>query len=215
MEKWKNILGFDGNYQISNYGNVKSFINNIILKPSIASKRNNKQGYKVVNLKGKLYYIHRLVAEAFIPNIANKPQINHIDGNKLNNKVDNLEWCTNSENIKHAYKIGLKEYKEEKISLKQKEWHREFGKKYAATKENNIFKEKWFRDKYKDKILKYKKVEQLDKNGNVIKEWNSIIEASRKLNIDQSSISKCCREKRKTAGGYNWKYKKLERTRKK
>lgn len=215
MEKWKNILGFDGNYQISNYGNVKSFINNIILKPGIASKRNNKQGYKVVNLKGKLYYIHRLVAEAFIPNIANKPQINHIDGNKLNNKVDNLEWCTNSENIKHAYKIGLKEYKEEKISLNQKEWHREFGKRYAATKENNVFKEKWFRDKYKDKILKYKKVEQLDKYGNVIKEWNSIIEASRKLNIDQSSISKCCRGKRKTAGGYNWKYKKLERTRKK
>lgn len=93
-------------YVISNYGTVKNTITNAFIKPAI-----NRGGYMYVNLShnGVTYNtrIHRLVALYFIPNIDNKPIINHKDGNKLNNRVDNLEWCTSSENNKHARDTGL------------------------------------------------------------------------------------------------------------
>ena len=118
-EEWKDIKGFEGWYQVSNLGEVRSIerqINNNgtlqtykshILKPSIT-----KKGYFYVilykNSKGTHKYIHRLVAEYFIDNPDRLQQVNHIDGYKTNNLVDNLEWCNNSENQKHAYIHGLK-----------------------------------------------------------------------------------------------------------
>lgn len=107
MEIWKNIKGFEELYQISNLGQVKSLRNNLILKPGLAGI-----GYLSVNLckDGKQNYkkIHRLVAEHFIENIDNLPCVNHKDGNKTNNNVENLEWCTSSYNNKEAYRLGLK-----------------------------------------------------------------------------------------------------------
>ena len=102
MEIWKDIPGYEGVYQVSNLGNVKSL-------PRMVS---NGKGYLCIELKdknGKYHFcgVHRLVAVAFIENPDNKPQINHIDGNKKNNIVENLEWCTNGENQVHAYKMGL------------------------------------------------------------------------------------------------------------
>lgn len=106
--KWKDIEGFEGLYTISNTGLIKSYLFKVPrpLKPSLA------RGYKKVtlSLNGKLFYetVHRLVAQAFIQNPENKPCVNHKDGNKLNNHVNNLEWCTHQENHIHAFKIGLR-----------------------------------------------------------------------------------------------------------
>ena len=110
MDKIVNIKGFPG-YKISTSGEVFTdhYLHHPIkrkLKP-----RKSKNGYYNVLLykdnKGYSKSIHRLVAEAFIPNLYNLPQVNHIDGNKLNNCVDNLEWCDNSYNIRHAIRNGL------------------------------------------------------------------------------------------------------------
>ena len=102
-EYWKPVVGYEGLYMVSNWGRVKSikFGKERILKPVT-----NSSGYLLVGLYKnnieKKYSVHRLVAEAFIPNPYNLPQVNHRDENKLNNNVDNLEWCTNEYNINYG-----------------------------------------------------------------------------------------------------------------
>ena len=115
------------------------------------------------NGKGKNIRGHILVANAFMTKINGKPFINHIDGNKQNNKLDNLEYCTNQYNVQEAYRLGL-------------------TKHYT------------------------RKINQYDKQGNLIKQWNSIIEASKCLKIQHSNIVACCKGRHKYIGGYIWKY---------
>ena len=120
-EIWTPIIGYDNKFMVSNLGRVKSVardVNNhtgIIHKPErILSTRQDNKGYVRVYLtkgqKTKYIPVHRLVAIAFIDNPMNKPQVNHIDGDKTNNNVSNLEWVTNSENVRHAYKMGLNKH---------------------------------------------------------------------------------------------------------
>jgi len=105
LEKWKDIKGYKGVYKISNFGRIYT-------KHKCRIKSPNIRIYIHANLylKGEVarFKVHRLVAEYFLKNDNNFPQINHIDGNKHNNNVFNLEWCNNSYNQKHAYRIGLK-----------------------------------------------------------------------------------------------------------
>ena len=105
-EVWKDIQGYEGLYKISNFGNIKSK-SGIFKKQFISFK-----GYLRIKLSNngeyKSYTVSRLVATAFIPNPENKPEVNHIDGNKLNNNISNLEWTTKSENAIHAFKNGLR-----------------------------------------------------------------------------------------------------------
>ena len=114
-EEWKDVEGYEGFYQISNLGRIKSlggWCGTAKRKERIRSTSLTHDGYEKVRLnyqgKDKTKRIHRLVAEAFIPNPENKDTVNHIDGNKRNNSVSNLEWVDRSEQMIHAYKMGLK-----------------------------------------------------------------------------------------------------------
>ena len=102
-EEWRDIKGYEGRYQISSFGRVKSLMNNRgKYREKIIDRRPNKYGYKRVGLykngKSKFYSVHRLVALHFLPNPNNLPQVNHKDENKENNRVDNLEWCDSKYN---------------------------------------------------------------------------------------------------------------------
>ena len=104
---WKDIEGYEGKYRISTEGEVLSVNKDLIMAQCLGGNGYLKTGLRRNGTKDRLI-THRLVAQAFIPNPHNKPQVNHIDGNKLNNNAYNLEWCTPKENTEHAYRIGLR-----------------------------------------------------------------------------------------------------------
>ena len=107
MEVFKEIKDFEKKYLISNHGRVWSNYKNDYLKQAYNCKGYKIVGFSLPNNKSCIKTIHRLVAIHFISNPDNKPQVNHIDGNKENNKVDNLEWNTCKENMNHAINAGL------------------------------------------------------------------------------------------------------------
>lgn len=178
-EEFRDIKDYEGLYQVSNYGRIKSLRNDRILKCCY-----NTYKYLTVWLsnegKSHCYQIHRLVAEAFIPNPENKPTVNHISGNKCDNRTCNLEWNTYSEQLKHAYKNNLRE--------------KPYGSK------NTMF------GKVGEKNHRSKQVCQYDKNGRIIKIWGNTYEIVRKLGLKQTGINRCCLGKTKMYKGFIWKY---------
>lgn len=122
QEIWKDVKGYEGIYQVSNKGRIKSLERTINYGNRLYHKKEtfmkqvlDKRGYPCVKLNKdncvKGISFHRIVAQTFIPNPNNKPQVNHKDGNKLNNCVENLEWVTCLENVNHAFEIGLRKRK--------------------------------------------------------------------------------------------------------
>lgn len=218
-EEWKDIPEFEG-YQASNLGRIRSLLmfkyhNHKDLEQSVLKPRNNF-GYLTVRLKTKdgnrnYFSVHRLVAKAFINNPVNKPQINHIDGVKHNNKIENLEWCTASENVKHAFDNGLKTTKKgieshhskltEQSVLEiyySKESNKTLSKKYNV-QENAIFKIKhgrtWVHITQQEKIppLKYKYIRSKLTDEQVIEIFNSPLkqtEIAKLFKIRQGTVSK-------------------------
>lgn len=118
-EVWKDITGYEGRYAVSNLGRVKTIPHRVsnhtgtkllkerILKPNVLAKGYLQLSLSDKDYKRRMFQVHRLVAMMFVPNPNNYPQVNHIDCNKQNNRVDNLEWCNNSMNQLHAYRMGL------------------------------------------------------------------------------------------------------------
>lgn len=106
IEEWKDIKGYEGLYQVSNLGRVKRLKGEYVKSERVLKPLKHGNGYMGVDLckhsKAKRFSVHRLVAQAFIPNQDNKAQVNHIDEDKTNNMVSNLEWCTSKENINHG-----------------------------------------------------------------------------------------------------------------
>ncbi len=187
-EVWKDIEGYEGLYQVSNLGRVKSLqrllnttrYSNRTCKERVLKPLKSKQSkYYSVSLykssKQKVVHIHRLVAISFVPNPKKSKEVNHIDGDISNNKVENLEWCTRSENQLHAYATGL-----------QKPKYKEYLKMAV--------------EKRKRKIM------QLDMAGNHLKTFESIAAAGREMNVKGANISKVANGLRNSAGGFKWIY---------
>jgi hypothetical protein len=167
IEIFKDIPGYEGLYQVSNMGRIKSL--NVFHynddKEKILILKIKKDKYFEIKIKGKYYLIHRLVMLTFIGECPKDKQVNHIDGNKQNNRLENLEYITSKENTQHAWKNGL-------------------------CKGNGL----------------KKKVNQYDKNNNLIKQFESVGQAERETKILHSNIFSCCYNRLKTSGGYIWKF---------
>lgn len=198
MEEWKDVVGYEGLYQVSNMGRVKSCErltrNNHIVKEKIRKPKIDKDGYCCVSLwidgVSKEQFIHRLVAQSFIPNPDNKPCIDHINTNKTDNRVENLKWCTHKENTNNPIsreKFLQNRYKVEgthRISI------------YKPTKES-----------IEKMAEKHKKPVGMYKNGLLIKKFNSAADAERENNNYKfMSISAACNGRLKTYRGYEWKF---------
>lgn len=214
MEEWRDIEGYEGLYQISNLGRVKSLEridgNNHPVKEKIIKPYKTIGGYIQIclwkNGKVKHFQIHRLVAQAFIPNPNNLPECNHKDENPLNNCADNIEWCDHKYNINYGTRtekasekmkghIVLQETRK-KIGEAQK------GKKLSEEHKNILSKALTNRSDQSKPVL------QIDKNtGQIIMEFPSAREVERQFGYSYGNISQCCNGKRKQAYGYKWQFK--------
>ena len=190
-EIWKPIKNFEEFYEISNLGRVKkkerTYTNNlgyIVTFPEVISNGyfdGIKYKYFTLYKDGvrKNIKIHRLVAEAFIPNPENLPQINHKDENPFNNSVENLEWCTAEYNINYG----------------------ERNKKSSETKLSKGYK--WNETQ---RLSNQKRVRKLDKDLNILEEFDSIISAAKSVNGDPGSIGNCCNRRSKSSYGFVWRF---------
>ena len=176
-EVWKDIPGYEGLYQVSDYGRVISLSYNKTGRKSLRTLRLDKAGYIVVTLHksgvSRTMKVHRLVAIAFIPNPLHLPQVNHRDENKANNHVDNLEWCTSSYNNSYGNRPRkvLDAYKKRNRSIAERP------------------------------------VIMIDNDGTIIAEYHSISEAARNVGVRRESLRDAVLGRSKTCIGYFWKYK--------
>lgn len=188
-EIWKPIIGYEGIYECSNMGEIKSLNYNHANKAALLILTTNNNGYKKVTLvkngKKKDFSVHRLIAQAFIPNPNNLPQVNHKDENKQNNMIwvnedgsidynkSNLEWCDAIYNNNYGSR-------KERI----KPWLGMSGGKHP----------------------KSRRIEQYTKEEEYIRAWDSISDIERELGFNGAHICSCANKKRKSANGFIWKY---------
>ena len=183
-EEFRWIKGFEGYYMVSNLGRIYSFprYDNMMRKHGgyFISTQISPNGYEIVHLmlNGKRIakYVHKVLAESFIPNPIGKKEVDHIDANKTNNRIDNLRWCTRSENCLNEITYT----------------------RMVESNKDNL--------RCGDKNPHSRRVAQYDSNGNFIAEYESCGDAFRKTGISRDSIQQCASGKRKLGGSYIWKY---------
>lgn len=202
-EIWKDIKGYEGLYQVSDLGKVKSLERDYVaanggkrhIEEHLLLQHPSKKGYLRVKLYkngvGKTYQVHRLVAETFILNPYNKPQIDHIDGNNQSNIVSNLRFATNKENANNPITKGKNHHSH------TEEWKQ----KMSALKKGKTPSKQCIETAQK---LHFKKVEQYDKNGCLIKTYESLTEASTNIGVSISAITNSIK-RNGTCRGYVWK----------
>lgn len=207
MELWKDIEGYEGRYQVSNEGRVKSVkrlvpngknrlitVHEKILKNCVFTKTKYEYVKLYLNGNRKNILIHRLVAETWIPNPENKPCVGHKDCNTHNNSVVNLYWCTYEENNNHPIT------KERQSKAKEGKPSNNSGHKWTLKT----------RDKHIEHIKRVKKtIYQYTLNENLLKIWDSIIDIEKECGFARAAISYCCNGKRKTAYDYIWSFEPL------
>lgn len=186
MEIWHDIPGYEGEYQASNFGRIKSVSRPIrrgtstyTSKEVILKQQTDRNGYRFIILHKKLCLVHRLVGMAFLPNP--KETINHINGNKADNRVENLEWATRSENTRHAYDVL---HRKGSLTGRRGTDSPNFGKRGIQSKLS-------------------KSIEQIE-NGKRIATFESMREAERVTGIHHAQISATCKGERPHAGGFQW-----------
>jgi hypothetical protein len=177
IEIWKDIQGYEGLYQVSSLGRIRS--NKGIRKQSVSNR-----GYMLVGLcrynVPKTYLVHRIVAKAFIANVQNKPEINHIDGNKQNNSIKNLEWVSRKENEQHSFHVL-----NHPMPIVTQKYKGKYGKEHNRSRV----------------VLQY------SQNGEYIRQWDSLMDIERQLGIPHGNVSHCCAGKVHSAGNFIFKYK--------
>jgi hypothetical protein len=201
VEEWKQI-SYAPNYEISNLANVKNITTNKLLNLNYerVKKTNTRMRAGLSqNGKNKHYYLHRIIAEHFLENPNNLPEVNHIDGDCYNNKCSNLEWISKNDNMKHARLNNLVTNYKRKVLIKNKETNEEKiinslteCAVYLNTSPGNIvnYIKNISNNEEKGKSKKSKQVIQYDENNQILKTFNSIGEAQKTLNCNY--ISMCC-----------------------
>lgn len=242
-EIWKDIPNFDGLYMASNLGKIKRLPRKIwngksfyLTKETITYGRKTPKGYMSIEIskpnddKRYLFQVHRLIALSFIDNPKNLPQINHINGVKDDNRLENLEWCdrkynnnygTHNSNIAKSHSKPIiqytlngefvREWESATVASRELEFPQS-AINWCCLKKKKFNSCKGFLWKYKDdetpiSFKNGKAIFKIDKNGNILDEYNNITEASKENNILITSITNCLKGRSKTAGGFGWIYK--------
>ena len=173
---WKTIP-IDQNYEANELGDIRKIGSNQLVHQWL-----DKDGYKMVALTDrKLYRAHRLIAFTFLGNPENYPVVNHLNHNKQDNRVENLEWTTYQGNTIHSFS---NHYRDDSVRA----WSKQVQPKAAEASK--------------------RKVIQMDLDGNFIKRWDTLTQANKELEISISDICLCCQGKISYAGNYKWKYEK-------
>lgn len=178
IEEWKDIPGYESYYQVSNFGRIRSLQYKgrkrmLVLKPII-----KRTGYYVVSINRLQKHIHRLVAEAFLPNPCNFPVVDHIDTDKSNNSVENLRWCSIKDNVNNPLSKELR---------------------------TNMVRRKCYGRLGKDSLT-HKAVYQFSITGEFVRHWECMSDACRHYGIDTGSMTRVCQGKSHTAKGFVWRY---------